>query len=213
MTAPSAPSADGYFIAFEGGDGAGKTTQAEHLGVWLRRKYQREVILTREPGGTPLGQVLRESVLHGEHVDARTEALLYATDRAHHVEELIRPSLARGIVVITDRYVDSSIAYQGAGRALDLQDITNLQRWATDGLRPQLTILLDVDPALGLSRLTGEAPDRLESQTIEFHQRVREHYLKLASEKPERYLVLDATESAQDLQQKIRARISVDLGL
>jgi dTMP kinase len=149
----------GLFVSLEGGDGAGKSTQARLLRDWLVAAG-REVVLTREPGGTELGQLLRDAVLHGDHVDPRTEALLYATDRAHHVASLVRPALERGAVVVTDRYLDSSVAYQGSGRDLGAEEVEALSMWATDGLLPALTVLLDLDPVLGRSRLTGD-PDRL----------------------------------------------------
>ncbi len=135
----------GLFISFEGGDGAGKTTQSRALAEWIVAHTGREVVTTREPGGTELGRTLRQLVLHGEHVDARTEALLYATDRAHHVSSLIRPALDRGAVVLTDRYLDSSLAYQAGGRELSVEDVRWLQMWAVDGLIPDMTFLLDLD--------------------------------------------------------------------
>ena len=141
----------GLFLSFEGGDGAGKSTQARLLGDWLTG-LGREVVLTREPGGTELGVLLRDAVLHGDHVDARTEALLYATDRAHHVASLVRPALVRGAVVVTDRYLDSSVAYQGSGRALGADEVVRLSLWAVDGLLPALTVLLDLDPVAGQRR-------------------------------------------------------------
>ena len=162
-------------MSFEGGDGAGKSTQAHLLGDWLRG-LGREVVLTREPGGTELGQLLRDAVLHGDHVDARTEALLYATDRAHHVASLVRPALERGAVVVTDRYLDSSVAYQGSGRDLGADEVERLSLWAVDGLLPALTVLLDLDPVEGRGRLTGD-PDRLERAGDEFHRRTREAFL------------------------------------
>jgi len=151
----------GFFLSFEGGEGVGKSTQARLLGAWLHDTLGREVVLTREPGGTPLGVELRTAVLHGEDVDPRTEALLYATDRAHHVHSVVRPALARGAVVITDRYLDSSVAYQGDGRALGAEEVERLSLWATEGLVPALTVLLDLDPQIGITRLTGD-PDRVE---------------------------------------------------
>jgi len=195
----------GLFVSLEGGDGAGKSTQARLLRDWLVAAG-REVVLTREPGGTPLGQVLRDAVLHGDHVDARTEALLYATDRAHHVASLVRPALARGAVVITDRYLDSSVAYQGSGRDLGADEVESLSLWATDGLLPALTVLLDLDPVVGQSRLTG-APDRLERAGDEFHRRTRAAFLARAEADPGRWLVLDATLPAGDLAAAIRARV------
>lgn len=197
----------GLLVSFEGGDGAGKTTQSELVGAWLRETWQREVVTTREPGGTPLGRTLRDLVLHGDHVDARTEALLYATDRAHHVAEVIRPALARGAVVLTDRYLDSSLAYQAGGRELGLAELRDLQLWAVGGLLPARTILLDLDPALLPERLTG-APDRLERAGAEFHRRTRAAYLELAAAEPERWVVLDAAQPPQVIQQHIRAALT-----
>lgn len=199
-------SAAGLFVSFEGGDGAGKSTQARLLADRLRAQG-REVVLTREPGGTTLGQTLRDAVLHGEHVDARTEALLYATDRAHHVASLVRPALERGAVVVTDRYLDSSVAYQGTGRELGADEVENLSLWATRGLLPALTVLLDLDPDVGRGRLTG-APDRLESAGDDFHRRTRQAFLDRAAADPDRWLVLDATRPAEELAAEVGDRVS-----
>ncbi|MCK6212446.1 dTMP kinase [Georgenia sp. EYE_87] len=204
------PAADlahrGCFVSFEGGDGAGKTTQRDLLGEWLGG-LGHEVVLTREPGGTALGQVLRDAVLHGEDLDPRTEALLYATDRAHHVHRLVRPALARGAVVVTDRYLDSSVAYQGAARELGDDEIRALSLWATEGLLPDLTVLLDLDPAVAAGRRTG-APDRLERESLVFHTRVREHFLALARAEPGRFLVLDAAAPPAEIHAAVRARLA-----
>lgn len=202
--AEAAP-ATGLFVSFEGGDGAGKSTQATLLGEWVRARG-REAVITREPGGTTLGQTLRDAVLHGEHVDARTEALLYATDRAHHVASLVRPALERGAVVITDRYLDSSVAYQGTGRELGADEVERLSLWATGGLMPALTVLLDLDPDVGRTRLTG-APDRLERAGDEFHRRTRAAFLARAEADPGRWLVLDATRPVAELAAAVRARV------
>ncbi|MPV37573.1 dTMP kinase [Georgenia subflava] len=196
----------GRLVSLEGGDGAGKTTQRDLLGAWLT-DLGHEVVLTREPGGTALGQVLRDAVLHGEDVDPRTEALLYATDRAHHVHSLVRPALARGAVVVTDRYLDSSVAYQGAARSLGDEEIRDLSLWATRGLLPDLTVLLDLDPAIAAARRTG-APDRLERESLDFHARVREHFLALAAAEPDRFLVLDAAAAPQEIHAAVRARLA-----
>ncbi|GEM00218.1 thymidylate kinase [Cellulomonas terrae] len=201
----------GLFLSFEGGDGAGKSTQARLLGEWLTG-LGREVVLTREPGGTELGLLLRDAVLHGEHVDARTEALLYATDRAHHVASLVRPALARGAVVVTDRYLDSSVAYQGSGRDLGADEVERLSLWAVDGLLPALTVLLDLDPVAGKARLTGD-PDRLERAGDEFHRRTREAFLGRAEAEPGRWLVLDATRPVDELAAAVRARVAALLGV
>lgn len=199
----------GIFITFEGGDGAGKTTQAELLAAWLAERGL-EVVRTREPGGTPLGAGLREMLLHGGHVSPRAEALLYAADRAQHVAEVIRPALDRGAAVVQDRYIDSSLAYQGAGRPLDPAEIRGLSEWATDGLWPQLTVLLDVSPELAAKRrvAAGQTADRLERETVEFHSRVRSGFLALAAAEPERFLVLDAAQGVDELHSAILPRVT-----
>lgn len=201
----------GVFVSLEGGDGAGKSTQARLLGDWARA-LGREVVLTREPGGTELGQLLRDAVLHGDHVDARTEALLYATDRAHHVASLVRPALARGALVVTDRYLDSSVAYQGHGRDLGADEVERLSLWATGGLLPAVTVLLDVDPDVGRSRLTG-SPDRLERAGDEFHRRTRQAFLDRAAAAPERFLVLDGTAAPDQIARAVRERVAPLLGV
>lgn len=202
---PDAVPRSGLLISFEGGDGVGKSTQlgllADHLAG-----LGHEVVRTREPGGTPLGVELRNAVLHGDHVSPRTEALLYATDRAHHVDTVIRPALERGAVVLTDRYLDSSVAYQGDGRDLGAEEVERLSLWATDGLLPQLTVLLDLDPAVGLGRLTG-APDRLESAGLDFHVRTRQAFLDRAAADPARWLVLDAARDAHEVHADVVARV------
>ncbi|WP_146905475.1 dTMP kinase [Cellulomonas aerilata] len=203
----------GYFVSFEGGDGAGKTTQLRLLGAWLGESLGREVVLTREPGGTALGRTLREAVLHGEDVDPRTEALLYAADRAHHVHSLVRPALERGAVVLTDRYLDSSVAYQGNGRDLGEAEVEQLSLWAVGGLLPHLTVLLDLDPADGLGRLRGD-PDRLERAGDEFHRRTRRSFLaRAAADRTGRWLVLDAGRPVDEVQAAVRARVAAALGV
>ncbi|MCU1432882.1 MAG: thymidylate kinase [Actinotalea sp.] len=201
----------GAFISFEGGDGVGKSTQLHRLADWLRARG-REVVTTREPGGTPLGVELRNAVLHGDHVSARTEALLYATDRAHHVDTVVRPALERGAVVLTDRYLDSSVAYQGNGRDLGAEEVERLSLWATDNLLPQLTVLLDLDPVVGLTRLTG-APDRLESAGDAFHARTREAFLERAAQGGDRWLVVDAAAGVEEIHEQVRARVARLLAL
>ncbi len=196
----------GLFVSFEGGDGAGKSTQSRRLARWLRDQGQT-VVLTFEPGDTPLGAVLRGAVMHGDHVDARAEALIYAADRAHHVATVVRPALDRGEVVLTDRYLDSSVAYQGVGRDLGAGDVEWISLWATGGLLPQLTVLLDIDPVSGLSRMTGEL-DRLERAGDEFHRRTRQAFLDRAAADPGRWLVLDATAPPDELAAAIRARVA-----
>jgi len=193
------------FIALEGGDGSGKTTQARLLHEWLVSRG-REVVLTREPGGTSLGRTLRREVLHGEDLDPRTEALLYAADRAHHVHTLVRPALARGAVVVTDRYIDSSVAYQGAARGLGREEIRDLSSWATDGLLPTLTVVLDVDAATAATRRSG-TPDRLEREPDAFHEEVRATFLALAAAAPERYLVVDSGRPPAEVHAAVTARV------
>ena len=206
------PSRPGVFLSFEGGEGVGKSTQARLLGVWLHDRLGREVVLTREPGGTTLGVELRNAVLHGEDLDPRTEALLYATDRAHHVHSLVRPALARGAVVITDRYLDSSVAYQGNGRDLGTAEVERLSLWAVEGLLPQVTVLLDLDPVVGLTRLTGD-PDRVERAGDEFHVRTRAAFLERAAADPGRWLVVDAPRSIVEIALEVRARVAAALDL
>lgn len=189
-------SGSGAFITLEGGDGSGKSTQAALLQAWLEAQG-RTVVRTREPGGTELGVEIRRLVQHTEgHVAPRAEALLYAADRAHHVATLVRPALERGEVVLQDRYLDSSVAYQGAGRELEPGEVRELSLWAADGLLPDLTILLDLDPAAGRERMAGRADavyDRLEEAGEAFADRVRSAYLALAEAEPERFVVVDAS--------------------
>ncbi len=202
----------GVFIAFEGGDGCGKSTQAGLLAEWLRDELDHDVLLTREPGATPVGATLREVLLgHGNDLGARAEALLFAADRAHHVAARIVPALQAGTVVVTDRFLDSSIAYQGAGRELKADDVARLSHWATDGLVPDLTVLLDLPAqAAALRRETDSSrggDDRMESLPLDFHARVRERFLDLAHREPQRYLVLDATRDADAIQADVRDRV------
>lgn len=200
----------GLFITFEGGDGTGKSTQSELLGEWFAEQG-REVVFTREPGGTDLGIELREIVLHSRgHIAPRAEALLYAADRAHHVITVVRPALERGAVVIQDRYLDSSVAYQGAGRVLDPNEVRDLSLWATEGLLPDITVLLDLDPNVGRERLdaANKRFDRLESEAIDFHSRVRDSYLQLAAAEPERFIVLDASRDRLEIRDAILARLA-----
>ncbi len=205
MTAAQ-PAHRGLFVAFEGGDGAGKSTQVAFLRDWLTDQGYA-VLVTRQPGGTELGRQIRELVLHGDHVSPRAEALLFAADKAHHVDTLVRPALERGEVVVTDRYADSSIAYQGAGRDLGVAEITSLQHWAVGGLLPDLTVVLDVTPQLGRDR-RGLVHDRLESEQDAFHARVRQHFLDIAAADPQRYLVLDAGERRTVLRAAVRERVA-----
>ncbi|MEV6788044.1 dTMP kinase, partial [Streptomyces sp. NPDC051098] len=202
-----APAGTGFFIAIEGGDGAGKSTQVEALAQWIRAKGH-EVVVTREPGATPVGKRLRSILLDvsSAGLSNRAEALLYAADRAEHVGSVVRPALERGAIVISDRYIDSSVAYQGAGRDLSPTEIARISRWATDGLVPHLTVLLDVSPEAARERFT-EAPDRLESEPAEFHQRVRSGFLTLAAADPGRYLVVDAGQEPEAVTTVVRHRL------
>ena len=212
----------GWFIAFEGGDGSGKSTQARLLADWLRDDQLHEVVLTREPGATPLGVRLREVLLEASTGDGsdgsaastvtpRAEALLFAADRAHHVAALVRPALQRGEIVVTDRYIDSSIAYQGAGRTLDADEIARISQWATAGLVPDLTVLLDVPLEIARVRRANDGnrsgDDRLEAAGDRFHERVRQGFLELARRDPQRYLVIDASEPREAIQAQIRRRL------
>ena len=201
------------FISFEGIDGVGKSTQADLLEAHLV-ELSHEVIRTFEPGDTELGRDIRKLLLHSGHVDARAEALLYAADRAHHVATVIRPALAEGKFVITDRYLDSSIAYQGAGRILGASEVRDLSMWAIKGLLPDLTVLLDLDAAGAVARRakTGDAPDRLEREKVEFFEAVRACYLDLAAAEPQRFLVIDARLTVDEIQSQIRTRLDELLG-
>ncbi|MCA1217638.1 dTMP kinase [Streptomyces sp. 8L] len=197
----------GFFIAVEGGDGAGKSTQVEALAEWIRAKGH-EVVVTREPGATPVGKRLRTILLDvsSAGLSNRAEALLYAADRAEHIDSVVRPALERGAIVVSDRYIDSSVAYQGAGRDLSPTEIARISRWATQGLVPHLTVLLDIDPATARERFT-EAPDRLESEPAEFHERVRTGFLTLAAADPTRYLVVDAGQEPESVTTAVRHRL------
>ncbi|MYT69878.1 MULTISPECIES: dTMP kinase [unclassified Streptomyces] len=208
-----APATTGFFIALEGGDGAGKSTQAQALAEWIRDKGH-EVVVTREPGATPVGKRLRSILLDvsSAGLSHRAEALLYAADRAEHVDTVVRPALERGAIVISDRYIDSSVAYQGAGRDLSPVEVARINRWATSGLVPHLTVLLDVDPEAARERFT-EAPDRLESEPVEFHARVRSGFLTLAAGDPGRYLVVDAGQEPEAVTTVIRHRLDTLLPL
>src|SRR5215211_2690009 len=200
----------GVFIAFEGGEGAGKSTQTRRLQEWLTEEGL-VARTTREPGGTPLGAKIRAIVLDpaSAGLSPRSEALLYAADRAQHVHDVLRPALDAGEVVITDRFVDSSLAYQGAGRTIPLDDVRMLSRWATEGVKPDLTVLLDLPPEVGLARARGRAVvDRLESESLDFHQRVRRTFLALAEADPDRYLVVDARRSPEEIAAAIRVRVT-----
>ena len=200
----------GLFVCFEGGEGAGKSTQSRLLNDWLEAAGHT-VVLTFEPGDTEVGKALRQIVLSpatGE-LSHRTEVLLYAADKAEHVDTVVLPALARGEVVITDRYVDSALAYQGAGRDLVVAEVERVNRWATADLRPHLTVVLDLEPATGLGRF--EERDRIEGQSLEFHQRVRQGFLDLAEADPDHYLVLDARAPVDEIATAIRERVEEEL--
>ena len=204
---PAQPGRRGRLIAYEGGEGAGKTTQARLLAIWLREQGF-DVVATHEPGATKVGMRLRALLLDTAHagLSPRAEALMYAADRAEHVESVIAPALDRGAIVVTDRFTDSSIAYQGRGRNQETTHVAGLNRWATGGLQPDLTILLDLPPAEGLGRRAPSA-DRLEAEPADFHQRVREGFLAQSAAEPDRYLVLDATRPPDELSRQIQDRV------
>lgn len=207
----------GVFVVLEGGEGAGKTTQLSLLDQWLRESG-RSVVRTREPGGTEIGERIRTLVLdHGQgEVDPRTEALLMAASRAAHVEQKIRPALASGAVVLCDRYIDSSLAYQGAGRGLGVEPVAQVNHWATDGLLPDLTVVLDLIPELSRQRRSdrdgGTDGDRIESAEDAFHATLHQAFLDRAAHAPKRYLVLDASAPVEQIQHQIRERLCAELG-
>lgn len=196
----------GVFVCFEGGEGSGKSTQSQRLTAWLARQGY-VALLTFEPGDTAVGRRLREIVLSPEtgELSDRTEALLYAADKAEHVDTVVQPALDRGEVVITDRYVDSMLAYQGAGRALDLGEVEEVARWATHDLRPHLTVVLDLEPEQGLGRFAER--DRMEGESLEFHRRVRDGFLRRASADPDHYLVLDARAEVDEIAERVRSAV------
>ena len=200
----------GLIISFEGIDGVGKSTQADLLEEWLKGKG-KAVLRTLEPGGTDVGVEIRKIVLHNKgELAPRAEAALFAADRAHHVASKIKPALDRGEIVITDRYFDSSVAYQGAGRDLSRTEVRDLSLWAIGGLLPALTVLLDLpaDQARARRNSTGVEPDRLEREKTEFFETVRSAYLDLAEAEPERFLVVDASQSVAEMQAQIRERVA-----
>jgi dTMP kinase len=197
----------GVFVCFEGGEGSGKSTQSRLLREWLEAEGYA-VLLTFEPGDTEVGRQLRRIVLSPEtgELSDRTEALLYAADKAEHVDTVVQPALDRGEVVVTDRYVDSTLAYQGAGRSLDVAEVEQVARWATHDLRPHLTVVLDLAPEHGLGRF--EERDRIEGESVEFHERVRAAFLEMAAADPEHYLVLDARLPVEEIAAEIRAELT-----
>jgi dTMP kinase len=201
----------GVFVCFEGGDGSGKSTQARALEEWLESEGYA-VRLTFEPGDTEVGVRVRQIVLDPATGDLsdRTEALLYAADKAEHVHTVVQPALDRGEVVVTDRYVDSLLAYQGAGRPLEVAEVEQVARWATHDLRPHLTVVLDLAPRHGLGRF--EARDRIEGESVEFHERVRKAFLGMAAADPDHYLVLDARLPVEEIAAAVRERVTPLLG-
>ena len=205
-------SIEGVFISFEGGEGSGKSTQTKLLKEWLEKNGET-VLLTREPGGTPLGNQLREILLDNKTglISPRAEALMYAADRANHVFAKIRPALDKGEIVITDRYFDSSVAYQGAGRVLLPAEVARISRWATESLTPTLTIIMDLPAEIGLARL--DSTDRLESEPLAFHERVRQEYLNLANTDPERFMIVDASLAIEQIHEIIIERVGSLKGL
>jgi dTMP kinase len=208
----------GQLIVFEGIEGAGKTTQLQRAATWLRSQLTVPVLTSREPGGTLLGQQLRSLLLdvrqqdEQDEIAPRSELLLYAADRAQHVEQYLKPNLAQGAMILCDRYTDSTLAYQGYGRQLDVALIQQLNAIATGGLTPNLTFWLDLDPEIGLQRITERgAPNRLEREALDFHQRVRAGYMALAQDHPQRIIRLDAIAAADDLEREIRAILQTRL--
>ena len=204
----------GVFITFEGGDGAGKSTQLQLLAKWLDEQ-KKTYVLTREPGGTDVGLELRDIILHRKGFLApRAEALLYAADRAHHVHTVVRPALERGDVVVQDRFFDSSVAYQGAGRVLSEDEVRDLSLWAVEDLRPNLTIVLDVPAEVARARRdsTRDVYDRLEAEADDFHERVRQAYHRLAGAEPERIVIVDGELPAEEIHQQIVSRVQSLLG-
>ncbi len=210
----------GFFITFEGGEGSGKTTQLKALLAYLHSR-RLDAVQTRDPGGTTIGNQVRGLLLDGENVrmSSLAELLLYEASRAQLLHEVVRPALAAGRIVLCDRFTDSTVAYQGYGRGLDLDLVERLNAVATDGLRPDLTFLLDLDPAVGLARVGGrltqtrQRRDRLEEEVLEFHERVRTGYRALASREPERMVVLDASEGMLDLEARIRGHVETRLAV
>ena len=202
----------GSFIVFEGGEGAGKSTQETVLAHWLEERGM-SVVRTREPGGTPAGEAIRTILLSNDYAGLtdRAEALLFAAARGEHAAQVIRPALEAGAIVVCDRYLDSSVAYQGYGRGLGPDYVRNLSLWATRDLVPDLTVLLDVDPSVGLSRV--QSPDRLESEPIDYHRQVRQAFLDIAAARPDRYLVIDADQDKEAIAQQILRRVADLLGI
>ena len=206
LPTPEPPEHPGLFVAFEGGERAGKSTQVRRLGEHLAARGVPHV-LTREPGGNPAAEAIRDVVLHPRYagLDVRAEALLFAAARGEHVRDVVRPALERGEVVVTDRYLDSSVAYQGVARGLGRDVVEGLSLWATHGLVPDLTVVLDADETTGLARVAE--PDRLEAESVQFHAVVRRAFLGLAARAPHRYLVLDAAQAVDVVAVAVAARV------
>ncbi len=200
----------GYFIAFEGGEGVGKSTQEALLADYLTQ-IGKTVIRTREPGGTPAAEQIRDTVLSREHegMNPQSEALLFAAARGDHVARVIRPAIARGDVVICDRFIDSSIAYQGYARALGPDRVRDLSMWATGGLLPNLTIVLTLDPEVSMKRVIN--PDRMEAEPMQYHRDVADAFIEIAALDPDRYLVVDATGTKEEIAKVIRQRVMQEL--
>ncbi len=203
---PTPEKLPGLFIVFEGGDGAGKTTQIEKLAQYLKTK-NKEVVVTREPGGTVMGKSIRDWLLEQTEVevDPKSEALLFAADRAHHMYTVIRPALAASKIVIGDRHIDSSVAYQGVARNLGIENIKNISLWAVDGILPDLIVVLDINVEVGQSRLNRK--DRLDRESKEFHEKVNKAYLTLAAQNPEKYLVVNAQLPIEEIANQIQSRV------
>lgn len=200
---------NGFFLTVEGGEGTGKSTLTKLLYTYLTEEEGRFVVKSFEPGGTPFGKMIREILLHQEDVSIapRSELFLYLADRAHHVETLIKPALHQDMVVICDRFNDSSIAYQGAARNdHDMETLKSICNFAADGLEPDLTIYLDLDPSVGLSRL-GRKLDRLERESLDFHKRVREGYLQIAKDHPARVFVVDANQPKEKVYEQVLKKL------
>lgn len=199
----------GFWVVFEGGDGVGKSTQLTMLAQWLRSVEggERVVVATREPGGTPLGQELRQAVMHGDHVAPRAEALLYAADRAHHVATLVKPALERGDVVLQDRYIDSSVVYQGFARGLG-DEVERISRWATEDAVPDVTVVLDMEPD---PQRLERALDRVERETAASAAQMREAFLEIARRDPARYVVVDASRSREEVHADVLAAVATAL--
>ena len=202
----------GLFIVFEGGDGSGKSTQVGRL-VEALRASGRTVVPTREPGGTRIAEKIRQIILDPQNLELcdRAEALLYAASRAEHVHHVVRPALERGEIVVSDRYMDSSIIYQGLGRGLGADAVRDLNLWATEGLRPDLTIVLDVPAHFGLDRVG--TPDRLELAPREMHERIRDYYLQMAASDPSHYFLISAEQTIDAIADSVRSRVDELLAL